>query len=158
MVRRPPAIDRRSDSIAASDHQFADQRRPGDAQSGQPTRRIDIQTSIDEDGSVAFSIFDNGLGAAAADLEHIFDSFFSTKAAGRGIGRPFASRSLPARPHHFGFKTREWRCAFLLRASRIDGRARFRCCRLRSPPASTCPMSTCFVARPSARRRRCHPY
>jgi two-component system sensor kinase FixL len=55
-------------------------------QSGQPTRRIDIQTSIDEEGSVVFSVFDNGPGIAAADLEHIFDSFFSTKDAGIGIG------------------------------------------------------------------------
>jgi PAS domain S-box-containing protein len=56
------------------------------AQSGQPTRRIDIQTSIDEDGSVVFSVFDNGPGMAAADLEHVFDRFFSTKDAGIGIG------------------------------------------------------------------------
>lgn len=56
------------------------------AQSGQPTRRIDIQTSIHEQGSVVFSVFDNGPGIAAADLAHIFDSFFSTKDAGIGIG------------------------------------------------------------------------
>jgi two-component system sensor kinase FixL len=56
------------------------------AQSGQPTRRIDIRTSIDEDGSVVFSVLDNGPGVAAADLEHIFESFFSTKEAGIGIG------------------------------------------------------------------------
>jgi two-component system, LuxR family, sensor kinase FixL len=55
-------------------------------QSGQPTRRIDIETSIDEDGSVVFSVFDNGPGIAEADLTHIFDSFFSTKDAGIGIG------------------------------------------------------------------------
>ncbi len=56
------------------------------AQSGQPTRRIDIQTAIDDGGSVVFSIFDNGPGIAAADLEHIFDRFFSTKDSGIGIG------------------------------------------------------------------------
>ena len=54
--------------------------------SGQPTRRIDVQTSIDEEGSVVFSVLDNGLGVAEADLLHIFDSFFSTKDAGIGIG------------------------------------------------------------------------
>jgi two-component system, LuxR family, sensor kinase FixL len=54
--------------------------------SGQPTRRIDIQTAIDEDGSAVFSVFDNGPGIADADLAHIFDSFFSTKDAGIGIG------------------------------------------------------------------------
>jgi PAS domain S-box-containing protein len=56
------------------------------AQSGQPTRRIDIHTSIDEEGSVVFSIFDNGPGIASADLPHVFDSFFSTKDTGIGIG------------------------------------------------------------------------
>ena len=56
------------------------------AQSGQPTRRIDIQTSIDENGSIAFSAFDNGPGIADGNMEHIFESFFSTKDAGIGIG------------------------------------------------------------------------
>jgi signal transduction histidine kinase len=55
-------------------------------QSSQPTRRIDIETSIDEEGSVVFSVCDNGPGIAAANLEHIFDRFFSTKDAGIGIG------------------------------------------------------------------------
>ena len=54
--------------------------------SGQPTRRIDIQTSVNEDGSVGFSVFDNGPGIATGDLGRIFDSFFSTKDAGIGIG------------------------------------------------------------------------
>jgi two-component system, LuxR family, sensor kinase FixL len=56
------------------------------AQFGQSTRRIDIQTSIDEEGSVVFSVLDDGPGVATTDLEHIFDSFFSTKDAGIGIG------------------------------------------------------------------------
>jgi two-component system, LuxR family, sensor kinase FixL len=55
-------------------------------QSGQPTRRIDVETSIDEDGSVVFSVLDNGPGLASDDLDRIFESFFSTKAAGIGIG------------------------------------------------------------------------
>ncbi|WKA29324.1 PAS domain-containing sensor histidine kinase [Bradyrhizobium roseum] len=55
-------------------------------QSGQPIRRIDVQTSLDNEGSVVFSAFDNGPGIPAADLGHVFDSFFSTKEAGIGIG------------------------------------------------------------------------
>ncbi|MCG2626559.1 ATP-binding protein [Bradyrhizobium sp. WYCCWR 13023] len=55
-------------------------------QSGQPTRRIDTRTSIDDEGSVVFSVLDNGPGVPAKDLEHIFDSFFSTKDTGIGIG------------------------------------------------------------------------
>ena len=55
-------------------------------QSGQPTRRIDAQTSIDDEGSVVFSVLDNGPGVPAADLARVFDSFFSTKDAGIGIG------------------------------------------------------------------------
>lgn len=55
-------------------------------QSGQPTRRIDVETSIDTKGSAVFSICDNGPGVPAADLTRVFDSFFSTKDAGIGIG------------------------------------------------------------------------
>ncbi|PAY09641.1 PAS domain-containing sensor histidine kinase [Bradyrhizobium sp. UFLA03-84] len=56
------------------------------AQSGQPIPRIEIQTSIDDDASAVFSISDNGPGIAAANLDRIFDRFFSTKDSGIGIG------------------------------------------------------------------------
>ena len=69
-------------------------------QSGQPTRRIDIQTSIDEEGSAVFSVFDNGPGVAAADLEHVFDSFFSTKDAGIGIGLAICQSIIAAHGGH----------------------------------------------------------
>jgi two-component system, LuxR family, sensor kinase FixL len=55
-------------------------------QSGQSIRRIDVRTSIDDEGSVLFSVLDNGPGVAAADLGHLFESFFSTKDSGIGIG------------------------------------------------------------------------
>jgi two-component system, LuxR family, sensor kinase FixL len=55
------------------------------AQSGQPKRRIDVETSIDEGGSVVFAVFDNGPGLAGEDLDRVFESFFSTKAAGIGL-------------------------------------------------------------------------
>lgn len=56
------------------------------AQSGQTARNIDIQTSVDKDGSAVFSVFDNGPGVADSDIARVFDSFFSTKEAGLGIG------------------------------------------------------------------------
>ena len=93
------------------------------AQSGQPTRRIDIQTSIDEEGSIVFSIFDNGPGVAAADLEHIFESFFSTKDAGIGIGLAICQSIIIAHGGtHLGFKSSERRRTFSLHASGADGR------------------------------------
>ena len=55
-------------------------------QSGQPTRRIDIETAVDANGSAVVSVLDNGPGVADADLARVFDSFFSTKEAGIGIG------------------------------------------------------------------------
>jgi C4-dicarboxylate-specific signal transduction histidine kinase len=49
-------------------------------------RRIDLCTGVDEDGAVVFSIRDTGPGIADENLERIFDSFFTTKDAGMGIG------------------------------------------------------------------------
>lgn len=56
------------------------------AQSGGSTRRIELGTSVDGDGSVVFCIRDTGPGIAAENLERIFDSFFTTKDMGIGIG------------------------------------------------------------------------
>ncbi|MGY8663357.1 ATP-binding protein [Bradyrhizobium sp. UFLA05-109] len=55
-------------------------------QSGQPVRRIDIQTRLEKEEAVVFSVLDNGPGVPEAYLGHIFDSFFSTKDNGLGIG------------------------------------------------------------------------
>lgn len=49
-------------------------------------RRIDLHTSVDGDGAVSLSVHDSGPGIADDDLERIFDSFFTTKDAGLGIG------------------------------------------------------------------------
>ena len=56
------------------------------AQPGQPTRRIDIQTSIDEEGSVCFSVFDNGPGIAARGPGACFRPLLQHQDAGIGIG------------------------------------------------------------------------
>lgn len=82
--------------------------------SGQPIRRIDIQTSVNEDGSVGFSVFDNGPGIATGDLGRIFDSFFSTKDAGIGIGLAICQSIIRA---HGGS---------ILGANRPNGGAHFR--------------------------------
>ncbi len=49
-------------------------------------RKLDIATRDDGAGSVSFAIHDSGPGIADEDLDRIFDSFFSTKSAGMGIG------------------------------------------------------------------------
>jgi len=56
------------------------------AQSGGPGRRIDLSTTMHGDGAVIFAIHDGGPGIAAANLERVFDSFFTTKDEGMGIG------------------------------------------------------------------------
>jgi two-component system sensor kinase FixL len=49
-------------------------------------RKIDIATDDDGAGSIIFSIRDSGPGIVEDDLDRIFDSFFSTKSDGMGIG------------------------------------------------------------------------
>jgi C4-dicarboxylate-specific signal transduction histidine kinase len=56
------------------------------AQSGGTTRRIELGTGVDGDGMVVFCIRDTGPGIADDNLERIFDSFFTTKDMGMGIG------------------------------------------------------------------------
>jgi C4-dicarboxylate-specific signal transduction histidine kinase len=56
------------------------------AQGSGSARRIDLCTGADGDGTVVFSIRDTGPGIAEENLERIFDSFFTTKDAGMGIG------------------------------------------------------------------------
>jgi two-component system, LuxR family, sensor kinase FixL len=56
------------------------------AHSGGSARRIELATSVGGDGSVVFCIRDTGPGIADENLERIFDSFFTTKDMGMGIG------------------------------------------------------------------------
>ena len=56
------------------------------AQGGGCGRRIELGTSVDSDGSAVFCIRDTGPGIAGENLERIFDSFFTTKEMGMGIG------------------------------------------------------------------------
>ena len=56
------------------------------AQGGGPARRIDLRTDADGDNAVVFTIRDSGPGIADEHLERIFDSFFTTKDTGMGMG------------------------------------------------------------------------
>jgi two-component system sensor kinase FixL len=52
----------------------------------QTRREIYLETSLNENGHVAFSIRDTGTGIPIDHMEHIFDGFFTTKEGGLGIG------------------------------------------------------------------------
>ena len=47
---------------------------------------IDLSTGSDETGAVTFAIRDDGPGIAEANINRVFDSFFTTKEEGVGIG------------------------------------------------------------------------
>ena len=49
-------------------------------------RELHIETRLDENGQIAFSIRDTGTGIPINHLTHIFDGFFTTKEGGLGIG------------------------------------------------------------------------
>jgi two-component system, LuxR family, sensor kinase FixL len=55
-------------------------------QADKPVRRIEVSTRIDGESAVAFSIHDSGPGIEDVNLDQVFDSFFTTKDAGMGIG------------------------------------------------------------------------
>ena len=56
------------------------------AQGGRSPQQIELRTGRDENRAVAFSIHDSGPGIADEDLGCIFDSSFTTKDTGMGIG------------------------------------------------------------------------
>jgi len=59
---------------------------------GQP-RRLTLSTTLTEDGEVMFSVEDTGGGLKPEAAERLFDSFFTTKIGGVGLGLPI-SRSI----------------------------------------------------------------
>ena len=83
------------------------------ADASRAERRIALATRARPDGGVAFRLDDTGPGIAPADRERVFDSFFTTKAAGMGIGLA-VSRSIML-AHGGGIRA----------ATNADGGARF---------------------------------
>jgi signal transduction histidine kinase len=53
-------------------------------------RTLRITSRIDASGDVLLEVQDSGTGVKPADLDHLFDHFFTTKADGVGIGLPIS--------------------------------------------------------------------
>lgn len=53
---------------------------------------LSIESRLDDEDRVVLEIRDSGPGISAADLQRIFDPFFSTKASGTGLGLPLTSQ------------------------------------------------------------------
>ena len=56
-----------------------------DAMEHSPVRVLSIGTA-EAEGQVEITVTDTGAGVAAGDLPNLFDPFYSTKEAGRGLG------------------------------------------------------------------------
>jgi signal transduction histidine kinase len=50
------------------------------------TRRVSLTTSLENDNGATVSVVDSGPGIAPRALETVFDSFFTTKSQGMGLG------------------------------------------------------------------------
>ncbi len=61
-------------------------------------RRLWIRSERREDGHVHLSVRDSGVGLAGQTIEKLFDSFYTTKSGGMGIGL-YVSRSIIERHH-----------------------------------------------------------
>ena len=59
--------------------------------------RLEIQTAVD-DAHVALVVIDNGHGIDAAAREKMFETFFSTRPSGSGLGLPTVRKI--AQAHH----------------------------------------------------------
>jgi signal transduction histidine kinase len=53
-------------------------------------RRVTVHTALRQDGSVEVAVADRGHGIARPDLSKLFDSFFTTKQRGMGLGLSIA--------------------------------------------------------------------
>jgi C4-dicarboxylate-specific signal transduction histidine kinase len=66
------------------------------AAAGSPERRITIRTIMSDAETICCSVEDSGPGIAAENLNRIFDSFFTTKPNGMGMGLPICQSIIDA--------------------------------------------------------------
>jgi PAS domain S-box-containing protein len=59
-------------------------------------RRISIETGLDGKGALSVRVTDRGPGIADGDLERVFESFYSTKPRGLGIGLSICRKLIEA--------------------------------------------------------------
>jgi signal transduction histidine kinase len=67
-----------------------------EASGGTGAREIDVAVRLDERGDVLVEIADRGAGIAEGDTERIFESFYSTKSSGLGVGLAICRKLIEA--------------------------------------------------------------
>jgi signal transduction histidine kinase len=65
---------------------------------GDRSRVLTVRSQPDDRGNIVVSVADSGVGLDAVNLEHIFDTFFTTKANGMGMGLAISKSIIEA--HH----------------------------------------------------------
>jgi len=66
------------------------------AEAGSSERRITIRTTVSDAATICCSVEDSGPGIAPENLDRIFDSFFTTKQDGMGMGLPICHSIIEA--------------------------------------------------------------
>jgi C4-dicarboxylate-specific signal transduction histidine kinase len=67
---------------------------------------VAVTSKLVADGNIRIEIADNGPGIAADDQERLFDSFFTTKAGGMGLGLPISRSIVAAHGGSIAFENR----------------------------------------------------
>jgi signal transduction histidine kinase len=67
---------------------------------GASAREIDVAIALNELGEIEVQVADRGAGIADGDLERIFESFYSTKSSGLGVGLAICRKLIEAHGGH----------------------------------------------------------